>query len=409
MRQTRIILPDYARRFSCIGPACEDSCCSGWSVFVDEGAYRKYSGLGAGPLRTLVDASIAVNSDRTTDAATPFATIRLLASGDCPFLTEDRLCQIQVEHGASYLCNICASFPRKRHNIDGLEETVLSPSCPEAARKILLEPRLFAAGGSCHQLTWDETGNGPLRQYFWQIRACTVSLLQNRSYPLWQRMFLLGSFSRRLEALEEGESRRVPELLDDFGRAIQTRGLCAAMENIAADLPLQLEMVLQLVAQRVGQQPLRPRVRRVLGEFLEGVGHRRGTTLEEQVTRYRKAYIQFYAPFFERRPHIVENYLLNLVLRDLFPFGEKLNDVQARVAPARAFARLAIQFCLVKGLLIGVAGFRRRKFSGGDVVRTVQTAFRHFEHNPSFLTEAYELLRERKLDDARGLTVLLRN
>ena len=37
----------YAERFRCIGSACEDTCCQGWSVPVDQAAYEKYSNLPA--------------------------------------------------------------------------------------------------------------------------------------------------------------------------------------------------------------------------------------------------------------------------------------------------------------------------------------------------------------------------
>ncbi len=75
----------------------------------------------------------------------------------------------------------------------------------------------------------------------------------------------------------------------------------------------------------------------------------------------------------------------------------------------REFALLAIQFALIKGLLIGVAGFHKEAFSSEHVVQTVQSASKHFEHHPDFLEEAQALLIANKLDNARGLTMLVRN
>jgi hypothetical protein len=34
--------PRYAKDFQCIGPDCEDSCCEGWTVYVDKASYKKY-------------------------------------------------------------------------------------------------------------------------------------------------------------------------------------------------------------------------------------------------------------------------------------------------------------------------------------------------------------------------------
>lgn len=411
MRHTRMIQPDYAGQYRCVGPACHDNCCSGWMVSIDEASHRKYADLPPSPLRTLIDASIV--RDATGDPNADFARIQMLPTGVCPFLSEEDLCRIQVEHGGSYLCRTCAEFPRNTSTIDGLKETALSLSCPEAARLVLLAPRLFPPPGApARQLNWDENASGTnaLRPYFWQVREFVIGLILNRNYPLWQRLFLVGSFCRRLEALSRGEiDRNFPQVLDDFSRAVADGGLCPAMDTIPADLPLQLEIVLRVIAQRVNNVPIRPRLRQVLELFTVGVGHSQTASIASQVSRYADAYQQFYVPFFKRRPGILENYLVNAVLRDQFPFGKKLFEPGAEPEPARAFAMLAIPFALMKGLLIGVVAAKKRRFSAADVVKTVQSAFRHFEHNVSFLSDAYALLEARGLTDARGLAMLLRN
>lgn len=411
MRQTRMIQPDYADRFRCTGPACEDNCCSGWLISVDEPTHRRYDDLPASTLRTLIVASIL--RDPAADPKAPFATIQMLPSGVCPLLSEQHLCRIQGEYGEPYLCRTCTEFPRNIHTIDGLKETALTLSCPEAARLVLLAPNLFPPPNAPgHQLTWDETAATAtaLRPYFWPIRELVVGLILNRRYPLWQRLFLVGSFCRRLEALSRGEpSRRLSQILDDFSRAVAGGGLCSAMEGIPADLNLQLEIVLRVIAQRVNGIPIRPRLRQVLEMFVEGIGHSCTATLEAQVSRYAHSYRQYYVPFFRRHPRILENYLVNMVLRDVFPFGKKLFEPAAEPEPVKAFAMLAIQFALTKGLLIGVAGAAKRRFSAADVVRTVETTFRHFEHNTKFLSDAYDMLEARGLADARCLTMLLRN
>jgi len=75
----------------------------------------------------------------------------------------------------------------------------------------------------------------------------------------------------------------------------------------------------------------------------------------------------------------------------------------------RQYALLTAQFALLKGLLIGVAGFHREQFSAGHVVHTVQAAAKHFEHHPEFLNEAHALLVESRMDGASGLAILLRH
>jgi len=410
----RLIRPTYAKRFRCIGPACEETCCVGWNVPVDRGSYEKYQTLPAGPLRTLIDAHIMRAPEEPDGAqAAIFAWIKLPHSLACPFLNAERLCQIQVEHSESYLCHTCSTFPRTSYTIDSLEETTLTLSCPEAARLVLANPDLCQANAKeQYHLTWNKAADShpPLRNYFWAIREFAITLIRNRRYPLWQRMFLLGTFSRRLEALVHGEVERgFPALLSDFSAAVASGSLRAKIETIPADLALQLTMVMELAKLGVKSVPCSPRLGETLNAFLQGIAQGNPTTLEGQCVQYAAAYERFYAPFFLKHPHVLENLLINMIFRKLFPIGNRLFDLAAAPEPAKEFALLATEFALLKGLLIGVAGCHREAFSIEHVVQTVQIAVKHFEHNTGFLPKAHGLLTDRKLDNAQGLTMLLRN
>jgi lysine-N-methylase len=72
---------------------------------------------------------------------------------------------------------------------------------------------------------------------------------------------------------------------------------------------------------------------------------------------------------------------------------------------SKEFALLTAQFTLMKGLLIGVAGFHREQFAATHVVHTVQAAAKHFEHHPEFLSSAHNLLVESRMDGARGMAI----
>ncbi len=364
-----MIRPTYSERFRCIGPACEDSCCVGWAVPVDKAAYEKYQTVPAGPLRVLLDENIVPIEESATESPTPghFARIKMPPSLDCPMLTEERLCRIHAELGEEFLCRTCDLFPRIAYTIDSVEERSLALACPEAARLILLDPDLMRAnvGGGYEQMAWDESPEAsrlPLR-FFWPIREFTVGLIGNRAYPLWQRMFLLGSFCRRVDAAVRGETDRgVAGVLRDFPGAIAKGGLGPAMDGIPADLALQLDMVLQLAGICRDRALVGPRFLECVEAFKTGIGAIPTATMRNLIDNYADAYTRFYAPFFAAHPHILENYLLNAVFRRQFPFGLKDGMIAPMPEMAREFALLATQFALIKGLLIGVAGCHKENF-----------------------------------------------
>jgi len=416
--KTTMVRPGYSERFACIGPACEDTCCVGWSVHFDQASWEKYQTMPAGPLRSLIESSVErLPQDAPGRPPEAFARVKMDPEKACPILNEQKLCQIQVEHGEEFLSRTCAIYPRIVHKIDGVEEKALSLSCPEAARLVLLTPNLLAAhtdGGE--QMPWPEEAPGlagarvPLLGYFWPIREFVLWLLANRGYPLWQRLFLLGIFVRRLDALARGEvNRTFGELLGDFKAAVDVGSLRASMETIQPDLPLQLEMVLRLASLQLPRSFVGERFQQVARAFAAGVGNGPGATMASLAERYAGAHERFYAPFFAVRPHILENLLINAVFRMLFPFGHAAGKLHAEPDMAREFALLATQFALIKGLLIGVAGFCGGGFTEEQVVFTVQAASKHFEHHPQFLEEAHAVLVSCELDNVRGLTMLVRN
>ena len=406
----------YAESFRCIGSACEDTCCQGWSVPIDQAAFEKYQSLPSSPLRTLVDASLLAMPEPASPAT--FAKIQMNGSNQCPLLTADRLCSIQAELGEGFLSHACATYPRIHQSIGGIRQTALSLSCPEAARLVLPSPNLL----SPEQLAAIESptpepfamplpdGSLSLDPWLLPIRRVILSLVCNRAYPLWQRLFLLGVFCRRLDSIAASHfARSVPRFLADFEATIASGALLPAMEALPLNLSAQLDVVLRLAGMLLHRSNVRPRFVECVQAFTAGIGNGPGAILESLTARYAQAHDRYFAPFIRRQPHILENYLVNTILRCRFPFGPEDAPADAPHSMAREYALLTAQFALTKGFLIGVAGFHREAFSAVHVVHTLQAASKHFEHHPEFLRLAYELLVESRMDGAWGLAILLRN
>lgn len=409
MRTAAVYLPEYGKRFRCIGPRCEDSCCRGWSVPVDAESYAKYRALPAGELRSLLDAAV-LPRDRGEEG--DFARIRMGANRECPFWTEERLCRIQAECGESSLCRTCALFPRTPERIDGWEGVSLTLACPEAARLVLLDRELLRRPGKRQRAAWDDAGDQrrPLRVYFWAIREAVMELIADRRYPLWQRLFLLGVLCQRLDGIARGrDGRTFPAFLREFAAVVDSGRLREPMDRAPGNAALQLELVLLLVRMGAARAGGQARLAECLADFAAGIGHGPGARPEMLVAAYSEAQSRWYEPFFRLHEHVLENYVANEMFRWAFPLGTALWEGKAEVACFRAYRRLAAQFGVVKGLLVGVSGRRREGFSLEDVVATVQTATRYFEHQGEFLARAEALLAERGLDNAAGLAALVRN
>jgi lysine-N-methylase len=256
----------------------------------------------------------------------------------------------------------------------------------------------------------DVESNGSLQPWFWSIRESSLGLVLNRTFPLWQRLFLLGVFCRGLDSIAKTELKSsVPAFLHDFETTVASSTLLAAMENLPCDLGQQLDVVLRLAGVLLHSSNIHPRFVECVEAFTTGIGNGPGATFESLTARYAEAHDSYYRPFFDRQPYILENYLINTIIRCQFPFGREAMRTGTSSSMAREHALLTAQFALIKGFLIGVAGFHGQAFSTDHVVHTVQSLSKHFEHHSEFLNQAHALLVESQMNGDRRVAILLRN
>ncbi|MDR3724184.1 MAG: flagellin lysine-N-methylase [Terracidiphilus sp.] len=395
----------YAGRFHCIGAACEDDCCTGWTVPVDPQTFERFHRLPPSPLKD----ELLVSIEQKTPPTPHFATMRLDAAHHCPMLASSGLCRLQLAHGESILPETCREFPRYRQRLNGQTETALALSCPEAARLVLLAPNLLTDGSYPAAPNMQEEARTPLQAWAGQIRALVLWLVSgNRQYPLWQRLFLLRLFCHRLDGLCTRQSEhQTPALIARFETSVRTGALRTTLDRLPASTEAQLDLVLQLAGLLLHQSNVTPRFAACVQAFTSGIGNGPGATLASLARGYDEARQQWFEPFLAQHPHMLENWFVNAIVRHRFPFGWQSKEELAPASAVEEFDGLAANFALIRGLLIGVAGFHRERFSAGHAVHTVQSASKHFEHHPAFLSRVHMLLRESGQANARGIALLL--
>jgi lysine-N-methylase len=417
MSPAELLRPPDVSGFRCVGPACEDTCCHGWGVLVDETTYRRYQAFPEGPLRALAQRYVAPRPDSATAAA--FAAIQLTPSNDCPFLDADRLCAVHKQHGAEALPPTCSIYPRALSRVEsgGELEVTLHLSCPEAARIVLLGEASAASSrsdaptalptGQFFRLA-GESPHKPVA-YFAEIRECVVGLLRDRSHPMWERLFALGLLCRRLDAIASPEQDPgVPGILDEWRTTLAGGAFRFEAECVRAQKALQLDVVLRLLDRRVRAGGASERFLECFQDFLRGIGYSPESSLEDDVRRYAEADSRYLGPFLGRHPSVMENYLLNYVFRTLFPFGR---EASLHCAPQSVFDEyllLAAHYLLVRGLLAGMAGHYREGLGTGHAVKAIQSFSKAADHAPAYLRGINEFLRQRKLDDLPSIGGLLK-
>lgn len=197
--------PEYVSKFKCDGQTCAAYCCKNWKIGIDKKTYRKYERI-----KPKSEADRITNCLVRDKAGRDYFFV-LDEDGRCPMLTADNWCSIQKNYGEEYLSSTCVSYPRKTYACDGFFERSLTLTCPVAASKILFseEPMIFEqveVPEKIHSnLDRIQINFAPvpkkLLKYAYSIQFAAISILQERSFSIDQRLMILGLFFDKLDEI----------------------------------------------------------------------------------------------------------------------------------------------------------------------------------------------------------------
>lgn len=205
----KIRVPEYFKDFKCIASECEDTCCAGWGIVIDDESYHKYQKVeGAFGDR--------LKSEIVHDAG---ENIFVLKGNDCPFLNESKLCDIYNELGEEGLCYTCRQYPRYLEEFGSLREMGISLSCPEAARIILRDSKkaTFELSENNEEVSTYNDINARLYIELMQCRKIVFDILQDRSIKLNYRAAIILSFAKEIQdKIDENEMADIKDIREKY-------------------------------------------------------------------------------------------------------------------------------------------------------------------------------------------------
>ena len=98
----KIRVPEYFKDFKCIASKCEDTCCAGWGIVIDDATYDRYKNVQG-------EFGDRLRSEIVHEAG---ENIFVLKGNNCPFLNEEKTCDIYINIGEENLCYTCQQYPR---------------------------------------------------------------------------------------------------------------------------------------------------------------------------------------------------------------------------------------------------------------------------------------------------------
>ncbi len=401
--------PRYMAAFQCVGSACPQSCCSGWGVSIDKPTFQRYRSVKIEPLATLLHTHV----QRCDNPDTGFAKVQMGSDAACPFLDEERLCQIQRQLGAEALSRTCSDYPRQ-YSHDGEEVGLCATlSCPEAARLALTDPQALDPIALTLDFANEQLVPFHLRRAAAAADADAVrrlarllaqvvqAVVRFEGLTAVQAMISIGLLLRRIARLNQANEltdQAVAEAVDHY---LSPEQLAQTPSRVAA-LPVsrakQLELLLGASKRYVSTQPTGAAFKELMNEVWQGLRGAEGLELSAQTLT---GIADTELPAFEAaHPHALKNYLLNELIYAMFPR-------QGAAELEREFMAIAVRFALVRLYFCGLMARGRaegQEAVGIDaLVRVVYLVTRAYTHNQRFMPALLDSLAEH---DALRLDVL---
>jgi lysine-N-methylase len=401
-RIRNVLVADYLQRFECIGARCEDSCCQGWEVEIDEATAHRYHKVKDPELTPLFREKLATRR-APGSSATPYC-FSMDSQGHCPFWDSDKLCKIQKRLGSEELSYPCARYPREENQVLHVRERAATFSCPEAARLALLtekpiEFKLIDEKSDrfdrYFRRAFPEPGveEPPYAAHFWKARIFSITLLQARSIPLTERVLILGEYANMLDTLVASEYYDEISLSTDTLLQSLQEGHLTASTITQRDGTVMQEKLLTILCQPDLVAAIRsPRFSECHAALEQGLHSGGAAVLREAITNHLK-------PFFRSHHYLFENYLVNQTFKNLFPFGE---GRQVK----HAYRMLLLPFVVINTYLaLGANAIGTIHYQ--QAIKIIQSFTKSFEHHSDYRERLIAALGAIDLSDVATMATLM--
>ena len=386
----KVRVPNYFNEFKCIASECEDTCCAGWEIVIDDETYKRYENV-EGEFGEILRSKI-VKSDGEN--------IFLLNNGNCSFLNKKMMCEIYINLGENHLCYTCQQFPRYTEEFLDLKEVGLSLSCPEAARIILRKAENTTFNLSEEEsLTededyFDEGIDAEVLSEFLECRNIVFNIIERNDLDLGTKAALALEFVKEVQnKIDLGDMDEISELMEEYRdenfvntlvkelesykgkESIKHKNLCEylnvykSIKHINSNDPLGLEKALK---------------------YFEGN--------EEFYLRKHKEFNEYYKENLYKFKNILVYFIFRYFMKAIFDY-----DVSAKIKLA------IISTLMIKELAVVRFIENDNEFTEEDMVEVSRIYSKDIEHSDENIENLQEIFETEEIFEVDEILPMLMN
>lgn len=397
--------PKYFKEFKCIGGACTDSCCIGWDIDIDKVTFKQYYKVKDNEMKRMFQKNVH-NNGNCTSVDVDYGKVKLKNGKRCPFLDGENYCMIYSNLGEEYLSNVCTSFPRIINKVDGYYEMSLDVACPEAARLILLKEEGLEFDESeeslgKHIISSDidtkskQFNNSPVK-YFKEIRNMSIKIIKNRKFNINQRLYILGEFIFKLEEELKFRYKNVPKFIREY----DINSFNNSYEKKELNYSLQMDFFKEMIGLlNISKEVESISFKQYTKELVAGFKLEEGGKIGKNNELYIEGFKEYNDKYINEYSYIFENYLVNFIYKNLFPFSESESIVEG-------YIMLLTRYTFIRFYLVGKY-LNNKQDSKENIVEFIQVFSKTIEHHKTYLVESLEYIKKNKLNNIEFIKTLI--
>ena len=403
----KVLKPNYYDEFKCIANDCEDHCCAGWGVSIDKGTFNKYRKLNN---KFGIQLNTNINRNRKDVSDGNYAKIKLDKNNSCPMLDEKGLCNIHKNLGAGYLSHTCKTYPRMTSKYNDLFELSLTISCPEVARKIILNKEPISFNYNEEELNLTErkyfkqniNGDKELYNLIWELRSVCISIIQYREIEVWKRMIFVAMMCEKIQfKLDNNLIEECYEVIEEYKSQVLNKDIVKALDNINKITQIRMPLAKSILQSRTKLGVPNKTFNDLCIAFDKVMDTKIEDSIEVVTEKYAEIENEYYSKFIKNNEYIIENYLVYYIFSNFMKAIDS-KDIYKEVV------KLVINYSMIRMLLTGKLAYHKEEFTDQNLIEVFYSFSRTVEHNKNFLEDTYVEMKELGYDKLAYLVILIK-
>lgn len=384
----KIRVPEYFKDFKCIASKCEDTCCAGWGIVIDDVTYDRYKNV-QGKFGERLRSEIVHEAGEN---------IFVLKGNNCPFLNKEKTCDIYINIGEENLCYTCQQYPRYTEEFGSLREIGISLSCPEAARIMLNNDKkvTFELSENEEVVSSYNDINAQLFIELLQSRNIVMDMLQDRDIDLRKRVALALLFVDEIqEKIDESEIKEIKSVREKYSDKLFLEELLEKLEEYKDNEGIKYDNIQEYFNVFRDLKHITPNDPLGLNDALRYFWQ--ADEDEELYILKHKQFVEYYEDKIYKFENILFYFVFRYFMKAVFDY-----DALAKIKTA------IISYMMIRELAV-VRYIENNEFTDEDMVDIAHTYSKDIEHLEENIEALAELFETNEVFDIEEMVMALMN